>query len=96
MVARGPWRRVTRGTPVLLKGPGPFSFVTVLGQTRASRPAGCAGSRAVMTEPEETSEPTQEQVDKAREALRRPNDEENAAGTTRDVEDEPDTSEGRS
>jgi hypothetical protein len=48
---------------------------------------------ALMTEREDATEPTQEQVDKAREALRRPNDEENAAGTTRDVDDEPDTPE---
>ena len=51
----------------------------------------CAGKASCMTESTPAEEPTQEQVDKAREALARPGDEEDADGTTRDVAAEPDT-----
>jgi hypothetical protein len=44
-----------------------------------------------MTESTPPEEPTQEQVDEARDALARPHDEEDADGTTRDVATEPDT-----
>jgi len=44
-----------------------------------------------VTQPENTQKPTQEQVDKARELLARPrDDDEAAAATTRDVSTEPD------
>ena len=43
-----------------------------------------------MRESKPDEEPTQEQVDKVREQLARPGDEEHADGTTRDAATEPD------
>jgi hypothetical protein len=50
-----------------------------------------------MTQPENTPGPTQQEVDKARESLARPQDDEDgAAATTRDASTEPDTSDPES